>query len=110
MNLQENIQRIREIMGLDESFLDWFKSSKDKDDEINKSEEERFTCEDCGAKDYNMYMVNDDLWKKYGNEKFTLCKSCLEKRMGRNLTKKDIFQYKDALVNLYNPEIKDLED
>jgi hypothetical protein len=30
--------------------------------------------------------------------------------MGRKLTKKDILQHKDALVNIYNPEIKDLED
>ena len=62
MNLQENIQRIREMMGVDESFLDWFKSPKtnNNDEDILKSEEERFTCADCGEKDYKMYMVNDD--------------------------------------------------
>ena len=64
MNLQENILRIIQVMGLNESFLDWFKSPKNID-----TEEERFTCADCGTKDYSMYMVNDDLWKKYGNEK-----------------------------------------
>ena len=110
MNLQENIQRIKEMMGLHESFLDWFKSPENKTDDIAKSDEDRFTCEDCGAKDYNMYMVNDDIWKQHGNEKFTLCKSCLEKRMGRKLTKKDISQHKDALVNLHNPEMRDLKD
>jgi hypothetical protein len=89
-------------MGIDESFLDWFKSSKSND------EEDRFTCSDCGEKDYSMYMVNDDIWDKHGNDKLTLCKSCLEKRMGRKLTKKDISQYKDVLVNIHNPEIKDL--
>ena len=53
MNLQENIQRIREMMGVDESFLDWFKSSdsNNDDEDFLKSEEERFTCADCGEKD-----------------------------------------------------------
>lgn len=113
MNLQENISRIREMMGINESFLDWFKTPKinNNDKDFLDTEEQRFTCADCGEKDYKMYMVNDDIWKKYGNDKLTLCKSCLEKRMGRKLTKKDITQYKDALVNVdNNPEIKDLED
>ena len=92
-------------MGLNESFLDWFKSPKNID-----TEEERFTCADCGTQDYSMYMVNDDIWKKYGNEKFTLCKSCLEKRIGRKLTKKDISQYKDTLVNIHNPEMRGLNE
>ncbi len=81
-----------------------------KQHEINKFEEQRFTCQDCGIKDYKMYMVNDDLWEKYGNQNFTLCKTCLEKRMARNLTKKDIFQYKDTMVNLHNHEMRDLKD
>jgi hypothetical protein len=110
MKLQENIQRIKEVMGLEESFLSWFKPKQDVDNvDLEKSEEERFTCTDCGEKDYNMYMVNDNLWSEYGNDKLTLCKSCLETRMGRKLTKKDILQHKDALVNIYNPEMKDLE-
>jgi hypothetical protein len=99
------------MMGLNESFLDWFKPEQDiNDKDYIKSEEERFTCADCGEKDYNMYMVNQDLWDKYGNQDLTLCKSCLEKRMGRKLTKSDISQYKDAKVNIYNPEMRDLED
>jgi hypothetical protein len=110
MNLQEQISRIQEVMGINESFLDWFKSPENKNDEISNAEEERFTCADCGTQDYSMYMVNDDLWKKYGNEKFTLCKSCLEKRIGRKLTKKDISQHKDALVNIHNPEMRGLNE
>ena len=106
MNLQEQISRIQSMMGVNESFLDWFKSPNGNND---KSEEERFTCADCGEKDYNMYMVNDDIWSEYGNDKFTLCKSCLEKRMGRKLTKKDISQHKDALVNIHNSEMRDLD-
>jgi hypothetical protein len=112
MNLQENIQRIREMMGVDESFLDWFKSPNSNDDnsDLKKPEEEKFTCADCGEKDYNMYMVNNDIWEKHGNDKLTLCKSCLEKRMGRKLTKKDISQHKDELVNIHNPEMRDLDN
>jgi hypothetical protein len=113
MNLQEQISRIKSMMGIDESFLDWFKSSKtnnNNDEDFLKSEEDRFTCSDCGEKDYHMYMVNDDIWDKHGNDKLTLCKSCLEKRMGRKLTKKDISQHKDALVNIHNPEMRDLEN
>lgn len=53
-------------------------------------------------------MVNDDLWKEYGNDKLTLCKSCFEKRLGRKITKDDISQHKNALANIYNPELKDL--
>jgi hypothetical protein len=104
MKLQEEISRMKSIMGLNESFLDWFKSPNNDD----TSEEERFTCADCGEKDYYMYMVNDDVWSEYGNDNFTLCKSCLEKRMSRKLTKKDISQYKDTSVNLHNPEMRDL--
>jgi hypothetical protein len=110
-NLQESIRRIHQMMGLNESFLDWFKPEQDiNDKDYIKSEEERFTCTDCGDKDYNMYMVNKDLWDKYGNGDLTLCKSCLEKRMGRKLTKSDISQYKDAKVNIFNPEMRNLED
>jgi len=118
-NLNEQVSRIKQMMGLNESIFDWFKSSKKsedkgsdvwdelaKDPEYVKSEEERFTCEDCGARDYNMYMVNKDIWDRYGNKEKTLCKSCLEKRMGRELTGDDISQYKDALTNKYNPELK----
>ena len=111
MKLQEEISRMKSMMGINESFFDWFKSpdrGKDNSDD-DRYQEERFICADCGEKDYNMYMVNDDIWSEYGNDKFTLCKSCLEKRMGRKLTKKDISQHKDALVNLHNPEMRDLE-
>ena len=55
-----------------------------------------------------MYMVNDDLWNQYGNDELTLCKSCFEKRMGRNLEKDDFEDYKDTLVNKQNTEIQNL--
>jgi hypothetical protein len=76
--------------------------------DIPQEEIERFTCEDCGTYDYDMYMVNDDIWSKYGNESNTLCMNCLEKRMGRKLTKDDFSQYKNAPANKYNPQVKKL--
>lgn len=108
-NLNEQVSRIKDMMKkvTNESFMDWFSSPKkiEKDD---KWQEERFTCQDCGESDYRMYMVNDDIWSQFGNEKLTLCRSCLQKRMGREMTKNDISQYKDALVNIHNPELVDL--
>ena len=97
-----------------EGFLDDFtnlfrrkKINQDNPDFID-SERQRFTCTDCGEYDYNMYMVNDDIWNEYGNKKDTLCMSCLEKRMGRKLTKDDFYQHKDIPVNKHNPEVKDV--
>ena len=76
--------------------------------DIPQEEIERFTCEDCGTYDYDMYMVNDDIWSEYGNESNTLCMNCLEKRIGRKLTKDDFSQYKNAPANKYNPQVKKL--
>lgn len=98
MNLQENISRIMDIMGL-------FRKPKEVDPQ---EEDRRFTCTDCGDSDYKMYMVNDNIWNEYGNQRNTLCKSCLEKRMGRELTANDFIQYMDAPVNKHNPEIQSL--
>ncbi len=98
INIQENISRIKDIMGL-------FRKPKEVDPQ---EEDRRFTCADCGNPDYNMYMVNDNIWNEYGNKRETLCKSCLEKRMDRNLTSDDFSQHRDALVNKHNPEVQDL--
>jgi hypothetical protein len=38
MNLQEQISRIQSMMGVNESFLDWFKSPNN---DLKKSKEER---------------------------------------------------------------------
>ena len=76
--------------------------------ETEEEERKRFTCEDCGEYDYKMYMVNKALWNKYGNKEKTLCWDCLEKRMGRKLTKYDFEQYKDTPVNKYNKEVQAL--
>jgi hypothetical protein len=95
MNLQENIERIKQMMGFGKS-------------EPSTNEEDRFTCSDCGNPDYKMYMVNDDIWNEYGNDRNTLCKSCLENRMGRELVGDDFAQYKYAPVNQHNPEVQSL--
>ena len=84
------------------------KHSYAPEDEYDKSEEERFTCSDCGNPDYRMYMVNDDIWNEFGNDRNTLCKSCLEKRMGRELTADDFSQHINAPVNKHNPEVQAL--
>jgi len=108
MSLKKNIQRIKQMMGLDRPDSEGFGISKIDSKEFDDPERERFTCQDCGNYDYEMYMVNDDLWKEYGNDQLTLCKSCFEKRIGRKITKDDISQYKDAPVNIHNSELKDL--
>ena len=95
MNLNEQTYRIKQMMGV-------------LSEHNKKSEEDRFTCQDCGNPDYDMYMVNDDIWDKYGNKTDTLCMGCLEKRMGRNLTKHDFSQYKNALCNIHNKKVNKL--
>jgi len=108
--LNEDIDKIKSLIDK----LNFFKKDSDTNidntsPDVLRSEKDRFTCTDCGEYDYNMYMVNDDLWNTYGNDKLTLCKSCFEKRMGRELTKDDVSQHRDALVNLHNPEIINLK-
>jgi hypothetical protein len=58
-------------------------------------------CFDCGVQTLkgeteDIYMVLNELWEKYGEGKFWLCRKCLEIRMGRKLTKVD---YKDCVLN-----------
>jgi len=51
-------------------------------------------CKDCqkdcflDGKDY--FMVQHDIWKKYGVGLGLLCMSCMEERIGRKLIKDDI--------------------
>ena len=49
------------------------------------------SCTDCGGKT-EAYFVEDDIWTDNvpkSKQKKSLCLSCLEKRVGRKLTKKD---------------------
>ena len=99
MKLQEETSYIRGLI----SKLMGDSNINNDDDEVK-----RFTCTDCGDYDYKMYMVNDDIWNQYGNDRNTLCLPCLEKRMGRKLTKDDFSQYIDSPVNNHNPHIQRL--
>lgn len=61
-------------------------------------------CADCkeivlfGSKDY--FMVNNDVWEKYGVRQELLCVGCFEKRMGRKLRYDDLTL---CLLNIINP-------
>lgn len=58
-------------------------------------------CLDCEAHTVEIreyYMVDDDLWKKYGPPRGMLCLGCLEGRMGRSLVASD---FTDAPINRY---------
>ena len=113
MNLKQHIKYILKEE-TNEGLLDdlgrFFRPKKHKhiDPKTIQSEKERFTCEDCGNPDYNMYMVDDNVWREYGNDTNTLCMSCLQDRMGRELTKDDFLQHSNAPVNQHNPEVQDI--
>lgn len=53
------------------------------------------------SEDY--YMVKAKLWKRYGNGNGDLCMGCLEKRMGRKLTRND---FTDCLANDLNNDVR----
>lgn len=67
---------------------------RNKDDESRK-----FICHDCGSKDFKLFMANDSLWQKHGSGDNTLCQKCLEKRLKRKMTEKDLEQYKYSPIN-----------
>jgi hypothetical protein len=53
-------------------------------------------------------MVNDELWDQFGEQLDTLCVYCLEKRLGRKLTKEDFKQFMNSPVNQRNNFIKNI--
>ena len=74
---------------------------------------EDLICKDCrewSLIDSDMFMVNDEIWDKYGNNEDILCPCCLEKRMGRKLKRGDVSDYADVEVNLENPYIQSLKE
>lgn len=62
-----------------------------------------WVCRDCGSRDFEMFMVKDELWAKiwpgYAKElkaiknpkkrHGVLCLPCAEKRLGRKITEED---------------------
>lgn len=53
-------------------------------------------CYDCEEHDIDYYMVKNAIWDEYGVGDYYLCISCLEKRVGRELTAED---FTDCLAN-----------
>jgi hypothetical protein len=96
---------INEEIGEIKNLINFFTGKKNREQE---DEDTRFTCTDCGEKEYGMYMVNNDLWNEYGTGRETLCLSCLKKRIGRELTPDDFRGYKDTPVNQYNSEVSNI--
>lgn len=75
-----------------------------------KREKKHFECKDCGIDTIhgdNFYMVQFDLWKKYGVGEDMLCMDCFEKRLGRPLTEKDFI---DCPVNDWNERVTKLRN
>lgn len=74
----------------------------------NKNDESKqFVCKDCGNKNYQLFMANDNLWQKYGTGNNTLCQKCFEKKLGRKMTQKDTEQYKHSPINSHIVNFKE---
>lgn len=92
--------------------IQWDPSIKDAPKDITEISRNdaiilRFICKDCGkntisSSDY--YMVNNNIWKKYGVDGM-LCLKCLERRIGRKLVFED---FTDCLLNRNNEFVKGL--
>ena len=55
--------------------------------------DKHWCCVDCGKNTFqtdDYYMVKQWIWEKFGVGHGMLCIGCLEKRMGRKLTKDDL--------------------
>ena len=88
-----------------------------------KKEMKHWRCVDCGTdtmKGDNFYMVNCDIWNRYGlggseatargwrntgKPSGMLCIPCLEDRMGRKLQKSDLPDWPVNHFNLYTAKI-----
>ena len=50
-----------------------------------------YGCNDCGQMGFTMIIIKDNLWRKISNfQKEYLCFKCMEKRLGRKITIKDL--------------------
>ena len=70
----------------------------------------RWKCKDCGKdcqkdnRDY--YMIQHELWDKYGVGDGMLCMNCIETRLGRKLTAEDILPcFLTGILNDYTKNI-----
>jgi hypothetical protein len=65
-------------------------------------------CFDCSnwIPPKKMFMVNNQLWEKYGATNKHLCIGCFEKRLKRKLTKSDLSKcYVNEKINLTTIQI-----
>lgn len=50
----------------------------------------KWACQDCGILSPRMVVLGDGLWRSLYPENGVACKDCIEKRLGRPLTKQDL--------------------
>ena len=65
-----------------------------------------YKCDVCGLPTDEMYMVNDNIWKKAGIKDMAHIE-CLEKKLGRRLNYGDFTQYANTPVNDANDKVQD---
>ena len=74
-------KKIHDEIGIDEYLLMFLESKEFMNVDWN--------CSDCGTDIFynDFYMVDENIWKQFGNEDGFLCIGCLKKRMGFKLKK-----------------------
>jgi hypothetical protein len=48
-----------------------------------------FCCKNCKKKDYDIVMIKDELWLSIANKEDFLCDICMEKALGKPISKSD---------------------
>lgn len=94
-----------------EKYLESYEAYISEFNLLPSHEQKKFTCLDCGNRDgveYQMYMVNDDIWDKFGVGEDTVCFDCLENRIGRPLKKEDFSEYAHTPCNKNNKRLQSL--
>ena len=64
-------------------------------------------CEDCESDSFKWFMVQNEIWDKYGVDDRMLCLECLEKRVGRKMLFED---FTDCPLNNENEYIQSLKE
>jgi hypothetical protein len=89
MELENVIEWMAENHGLFDEEPDFFETKEYETFEKQNVSNLFFCCHDCDDDDIEYYMVQNDLWEKYGCGLGMLCIDCLEERIGRKLTVED---------------------
>lgn len=69
------------------------------DHDVDDDDDFTMMCSGCGNEVTDYYMVRTDLWANYGAGDGFLHLKCLEKRIGRAITRED---FSDAPINRLN--------